>query len=43
MNDKDPAAYDLLTYAWVFLLSLMGGMVALLLEKVIARVPLALV
>jgi hypothetical protein len=30
MNDKDPAAYDLLTYAWVFLLSLMGGVVAFL-------------
>jgi hypothetical protein len=30
VNDKDPAAYDLLTYAWVFLLSLMGGVVAFL-------------
>ena len=30
MNEKDPAAYDLLTYAWVFLLSLMGGVVAFL-------------
>ena len=30
MNDKDPAAYDLLTYAWVFVLSLMGGVVAFL-------------
>jgi hypothetical protein len=30
MNEKDPAAYDLLTYAWVFVLSLMGGVVAFL-------------
>ena len=30
MNEKDPAAYDLLTYGWVLLLSLMGGVVAFL-------------
>jgi hypothetical protein len=30
VNDKDPAAYDLLTYAWVFLLSVLGGVVAFL-------------
>jgi hypothetical protein len=30
MNEKDPAAYDLLTYAWVFVLSVLGGVVAFL-------------
>jgi hypothetical protein len=30
MNEKDPAAYDLLTYGWVLLLSVMGGVVAFL-------------
>ena len=30
MNEKDPQSYDLLTYAWVFVLSVMGGLVAFL-------------
>lgn len=27
MPDKDPTSYSLLTYAWVFLLSILGGVV----------------
>ena len=27
MPDKDPTSYSLLTYAWVFMLAIMGGVV----------------
>lgn len=28
MPEKDPTSYSLLTYAWVFMLSMMGGVVS---------------
>lgn len=42
MLDKDPTTYSLLTYLWVFLLALTGGLVAFIRRLNKSRKPLPL-
>ncbi|MCD6252332.1 MAG: phage holin family protein [Psychrobacter sp.] len=42
MLDKDPTTYSLLTYMWVFLLAVTGGLVAFIRKLNKARKPLPL-
>ena len=42
MLDKDPTTYSLLTYIWVFLLAVTGGLVAFIRRLNLSRKPLPL-
>ncbi|WP_201595310.1 phage holin family protein [Psychrobacter vallis] len=42
MLDKDPTTYSLLTYMWVFLLAVTGGLVAFIRQLNRSRKPLPL-